>query len=166
MIKFLSFQKRYIFFKAFIESKFRYSLLVWLFHGRQANNKINKLIKRAFWIVCNNTVTSFEDLLMKTLNDLSERNFRKLLTRTNHTNNLRSESELILKSIDVVKKRKILSVILDRWQITQIPANIRNIEMFEGYKREIRKWISKNCPCQLCKDYIGILGFVSISCSW
>ena len=64
--------------------------------------------------MCNNTVTSFEDLLMKTLNDLSERNFRKLLTRTNHTNNLRSESELILKSIDVVKKRKILSVILDR----------------------------------------------------
>ena len=64
--------------------------------------------------MCNNTVTSFEDLLIKTLNDLSERNFRKLITRTNHSNNLPSESELIFPSINAVKRGKILSVILDR----------------------------------------------------
>ena len=64
--------------------------------------------------MCNNTVTSFEDLLIKTLNDLSERNFRKLITRTNHSNNLPSESELIFPSINTVKRGKILSVILDR----------------------------------------------------
>ena len=165
MIKFLSFQKRYILFKAFIGSKFRYSLLVWMFHGRQINNKINQLIKRAFWTVCNNTVTSFEDLLIKTLNDLSERNFRKFITRTNHSNKLPSESELIFPSINTVNKGKILSVILDRWQRPPIPANIKNIKTLESFEREMRKRIPKNCLCQLFKNYIGILGFVNISYS-
>ena len=63
--KFLSFQKRCILFKAFIEAQFKYCPLVWMFHGRQINNKINKLHERALRIVYNDSVTSFEDLLIK-----------------------------------------------------------------------------------------------------
>ena len=63
--KFLPFKKRRILFKAFIESQFKYCPLVWLFHGRQINDKINKLHERALRIVYNDTFTSFEEFLVK-----------------------------------------------------------------------------------------------------
>ena len=63
--KFLPFKKRRILFKAFIESQFKYCPLVWMFHGRQINDKINKLHERALRIVYNDTITSFEELLVK-----------------------------------------------------------------------------------------------------
>ena len=63
--KFLSFQKRYTLFKAFIESQFKYCPLAWMFHGRQTNNKINKVHERALKIVYDDTVTSCEDLFIK-----------------------------------------------------------------------------------------------------
>ena len=59
--KFVPFKKRRILFKAFIESQFKYCPLVWMFHGRQINGKINKLNERALRIVYNDTVTSFEN---------------------------------------------------------------------------------------------------------
>ena len=63
--KFVPFKKRRILFKTFIESQFKYYLLVWMFHGRKINDKINKLYERALTIVYNNPVTSFENLLIK-----------------------------------------------------------------------------------------------------
>ena len=63
--KFLPFKKRRILFKAFIESQFKYCPLVWMFHGRQTNDKTNKLHERALRLVYNNTITSFEELLVK-----------------------------------------------------------------------------------------------------
>ena len=53
-----------ILFKAFIELQFKYCPLVWMFHGRQIN-KINKLHERALRIVYNDTIMSFEELLVK-----------------------------------------------------------------------------------------------------
>ena len=63
--KFLPFKERLILFKAFTESQFKYSPLVWMFHGRQINDKVNKLHERALRIVYNDTITSFEELLVK-----------------------------------------------------------------------------------------------------
>ena len=36
-----------------------------MFHGRQVNDKINKLHERVLRIVYNDTITSFEELLVK-----------------------------------------------------------------------------------------------------
>ena len=63
--KFLPFKKRRILFKAFNESQFKYCPFVWVFHGRQINEKINKLHERALRIVYNDTITSFEELQAK-----------------------------------------------------------------------------------------------------
>ena len=40
---FMSFKQRHILFKTFIESRFGYCPLVWMFHSRKVNNKINHL---------------------------------------------------------------------------------------------------------------------------
>ena len=49
--------------KAFIESEFGYYPLVWMFSGRQENNRINHLHERALRIVYNDYKSTFENLL-------------------------------------------------------------------------------------------------------
>ncbi len=56
-------EKRRILFKSFIESQFAYCPLVWMFHNRDLENKINKLHERALRIVYNNDKFSFDELL-------------------------------------------------------------------------------------------------------
>ena len=51
--------------KSFIESQFAYSPLVWMFHDRHMNNKINKLHERSLRIVYKDDISSFEELLLK-----------------------------------------------------------------------------------------------------
>ena len=57
------FKKGLIAFKALTEAQFKYCLLVWMFHGRQIKDKINKLHKRALRIVHNDSITSLDEFL-------------------------------------------------------------------------------------------------------
>ena len=43
----LTIEKRKILINAFVESQFNYCRLVWMFHSRKLNNKINKLQERS-----------------------------------------------------------------------------------------------------------------------
>ena len=45
--KFMSTEKRCLIFKAFIISQFNYCPLVWMFHTKQLNNRINSLHEKA-----------------------------------------------------------------------------------------------------------------------
>ena len=51
--------------KAFIESQFGYCPLVWMFHSRSLNNKINRMYERALGITYNDRSSSFQNLLEK-----------------------------------------------------------------------------------------------------
>jgi len=181
--KFLSFQKRRTLFKSFIESQFKYCPIFWMFHGRQINKKINNLHERALRIVYNDTTTSFQDLLIKdksftihhqniqtlaieiykAVNDLPGGNLKELFVKRNDNYNLRSESELVVPGINTVTRGKKSIRYFGSILWNSIPSNIRNIEIFEVFKKEIKKWRPINCPCQLCKNYVGNLGFVNIS---
>ena len=41
-----------------------------------------------------------------------------------------------------------------------IPLKIKNINSFQKFKTEVRKWAPENCSCYLCRSYIQNLGFV------
>ena len=121
--KFPPFKKRRILFKAFIEWQFNCPL-VWMFHGRQINDKINKLHERALRRVCNDTITSFEELLVKdktftihhqnvpslaierykAVNNLPRGNLSEFFVRNDHNYNLCSRSELTVPGINTVFK--------------------------------------------------------------
>ena len=60
---YMSFEKRKISLKAFVESQFGYRPLTWMFHGRKANSKIDHILERALRILYKNNVLSFEELL-------------------------------------------------------------------------------------------------------
>ena len=61
----LSFEKRRILFKAFVESQFAYSPLVWMFHSRSLNKKINRLHERALRMVYDDDISTFSKLLLR-----------------------------------------------------------------------------------------------------
>ena len=65
MSSFLSFDKKRIIFKAFFESQFKYCPLVWMFHGREVNQRINRLHERTLRIVYNDNdyISTIEHLL-------------------------------------------------------------------------------------------------------
>ena len=65
--------------RAFIESEFGYCPLIWMFHNRTLNNKINNLHERALRLVYKDHNSSFSELLCKdnTLN-IHQRNLQKL----------------------------------------------------------------------------------------
>ena len=79
--KYMSFEKRKIIMKTFIESQFNYCPLVWMFHNRTLNNKINRLHERALRIVYQNEELSFQELLdLDCSVTIHQRNLRKLAT--------------------------------------------------------------------------------------
>ena len=62
---FIPFHKRKLLMNAFFESQFSYSPLVWMFHCRQVNSKVNSLHYRALRMVYLEETSSFEELLTK-----------------------------------------------------------------------------------------------------
>ena len=65
LCRFYNFGQRRLLMKYFIESQFAYSPLVWMFHDRGFNNKINKLHERTLRFVYQDDISSFEELLNK-----------------------------------------------------------------------------------------------------
>ena len=81
--------------KAFIESQFSYCPLIWMFHSRGVNNKINHLHERSLRIVYKDNISSFEDLLKKDRSfTIHQRNIQSLAielfkVKGNLSNNVR-----------------------------------------------------------------------------
>ena len=51
--------------RIFIYSQFQYFPLIWMFHGRQLNQKINQIQERALRITYKDTESTFSELLQK-----------------------------------------------------------------------------------------------------
>ena len=68
--------------KAFVTSQFSYCPLVWVFHGRTMNNRINTLHEKALRLVCTNKPNlSFNDLLKEDkLVKIHQKNLKILAT--------------------------------------------------------------------------------------
>ena len=77
----MSLNQRQTLMKTFIESQFGYCPLIWMFHGRIVNQKINHLHERAVRIVCKDYISSFEDLLKRDKSvTIHHRNIQSLAT--------------------------------------------------------------------------------------
>ena len=63
VVNFMDLAKRKSLMKAFITSQFNYCPLIWMFHSRQLNNRINKIQERALRLVYKDNKLTFDDLL-------------------------------------------------------------------------------------------------------
>ena len=63
VVNFMDLAKRKSLMKAFITSQFNYCPLIWMFHSRQLNNRINKIQERALRLVYKDNKLTVDDLL-------------------------------------------------------------------------------------------------------
>ena len=79
--QYIDIHKRRMTMKAFIFSEFGYCPLVWMFHSRKLNSRVNKLHKRALRIVYQDYASSFTELLEKdNSTSIHNRNIQLLAT--------------------------------------------------------------------------------------
>ena len=62
---YMSFEQRKLIMNSFITSQFSYCPLVWMFHSRRLNHRINGIQERALRIVYRDYNSSFTELLLK-----------------------------------------------------------------------------------------------------
>ena len=78
---FMKIKQRQIIFKSFIYSQFGYCPLVWMFHSRKLNNRINKIHERSLRIIYDDSKLTFRELLNKDNSfTIHERNIQILAT--------------------------------------------------------------------------------------
>ena len=155
--------------------------LVWMFHSRNLNNRINKIHKRSLRLVYNDNVSSFNELLntdksvtihernlqelaieiFKDLNGLSPKFMEEVFSVKR---NIKYCSKFIFNSRNIRTVHygtETISYIGPKlWQM--IPSDIRDSKTLQEFKRKIKKWKPDKCLCRLCKTYIKELGFYNL----
>ena len=103
---FMDLKQRRNIMKAFVESQFGYCPLIWMFHSRGLNNKINRIHERALRITYKDKSSTFQELLEKDNSvSIHHRNVQKLATEIYKV--LHGFSPLILNDIFVAVSRPI-----------------------------------------------------------
>ena len=161
--------------KSFFVSQFSYSPLVWMFHSRILNRKINNFHYRALRIVYRDEISSLDELLV---NDGSvtvhHRNLQSLAIEMYkvftgvapsfmcnifgiHSNanienvsaNTRSGMRFYNQSNPKTVKyglETIRSLGPKIWNL--ISLDLKSIPSLPLFKEKIRKWVPRNCPCR------------------
>ena len=178
--KFINEDKLRLILKAFIESQFSYCSLIWMFHNRTLNNKINKLHERALRLVYKDDASTFRELLDKDNSfTIHERNLQKLaiemfkaknklspdfmqtiFPREENIYNLRKNRDFKVENVrttyfgtETLKYRgpKV-------WDL--VPEHIKSSNDLVEFKRKIKVWRPEGCTCRMCKVFIPNLGFL------
>ena len=177
---YMTIEQRRKIMNAYINSQFGYCPLVWVFHSRTLNNRINKIHERALHIINDGSKLTYDELLHKDNSfTIHERNIQALAIEMYKIMN--NTSPVILKQIVPLKEinrycsrfasksRNVNTVLYGTetisflgpkiWSI--IPTDMKNATSFFEFKRKIRKWKPVACPCRLCKLYIAGVDFVN-----
>ena len=78
----LKFDQRTTITNAFISSQFSYAPVIWMFHSRRLNYRINHIYERALRIAYKDYKSSFDELLLKDNSfKIHHRNLKKLATK-------------------------------------------------------------------------------------
>ena len=175
--------KRRMIMKAFVESQFAYSPLVWTFHNRTLNNKINRIHERALRMVYDDDISNFTDLLQRDgAFTIHQRNIQSLAIemfkvktkcgpslledifelRKYNGPSLRAKSDFVKPNINTVHygedSLKYFGCLI--WEL--IPKEIKCADNIDIFKLLIKKWVPEKCPCRLCRNFVHDIGYVQI----
>ena len=164
---------------SFFNSQFNFCPMIWMFHSRSFKNKINRLHKRVLRIVYNDSKSPFKNLLEKDrtvsihgkkLQKLVNRNVKdienfsvplisELFYQKVNSYDLRNPYEFSIPNFNRFfhGQASIRYLGLLIWQL--VPSEFKDLNTVSAFKAAIRKWKPNNCPCRLCKTYIGNVEF-------
>ena len=173
--------KRKSLMKAFITSQFNYCPLIWMFHSRQLNNRINKIQERALRLVYKDNKLTFDDLLkldnsvtihqrnlqilateiFKVKNSLAPEIMTEVFEIKEPHYNLRSEAshfkrENVKSTHYGIQSVRHLGPKI--WNI--VLQNIKESNSLNELKSLIKFCKPDTCPCRLCKNYLAEVGFI------
>ena len=162
-------------------SHFSYCPLIWMFHDRTKNFRINKIHERALRIVYKDTESSFDELLAKD-NSVSahQRNLQFLMIeiyktkyslnpsfmedifveRPNIPYDLRNNDGLLVPRANTTAHGiEIIRYVGSRlWHtLTSETKESLTLEIFKG---RIKNWTTDKYNCKLCKTCIANLGYI------
>ena len=145
------------------------------------NNEINRLHERCMRQIYEDKTSSFEELLeqnksvsihtrnlqmlaiemFKVYRSMSSPIFSELLRQRDICYDLRSKSNFAVPNIkSVFHGSESISYLGPKiWDI--VPLELKELTNLNAFKKGIKKWQPKNCPCRLCKQYVLNLGFIS-----
>ena len=175
----MNFDQRRLIMNSFVICHFSYCPVVWMFHSRKLNARINNLM-RALRVVYRDFDSSFEELLRRdSSTTLHQRNLQKLMTEifkvktgiapelmkgvfefTDVPYNLRNQSKCN-RSIPCTERYGIetaSSIGPKLWD--KASTEIKNSKSLEEFKVRIKSWVPKNCPCKICKLFIKHVGYL------
>ena len=158
---FMNVSKKRIIMKSFIESQFGFCPLIWMFHSRGLNNKINCIHERALRITYNDKSSSFGELLTKDRSvTIHHRNIRALAIEIYKvmqgisppllnevyvppqcSYELRGNNFLERRRVKSVRygTESISSLAPKTWEI--LPNEIKDSDTLQIFKAKIKKWV-------------------------
>ena len=178
---FMTLKQAKIILKSFILSHFGYCPLVWMFHSRKLNHRINRVHERALRITYKDDKSSFEELLAKDESfTVHERNIQTLaielykvtygfspkimdvILPLNSGHVCPRESTFKTCNVKTVSwgTETLAHIGPKIWSI--VPNDMKNFSLSK-FTKKIRNWKPIKCPCRICKTYVRALGFVTIS---
>ena len=172
-------EKLRIMMNTFVISQFSYCPLIWMFHDRSVNKKINKIHERALRIAYKDSCSTFEDLLKKAESvSIHQRNLQLLATEIfkTHSNLNPSFMKQIFVEKDIPYTLRSGSTILAPKQKTTgygiensrflgsriwhaMPSSLKESRTLNSFKAKIKNY-DFGCSCRLCKLYVENLGFL------
>ena len=174
----MSFNHRKEILNAFILSQFGYCPLVWMFHSRKLNHRINTLHERALRIVYQDSKSSFNELLTKSESfTIHERNIQtlaielykvwhglspkimELVPPLNDNARYPGEKAFLSRNTKSVHNGTETLAYLGPKIWSLVAADWKKL-LLSKFCKKIRKWRTNKCPCRICKLYIQGVGFI------
>ena len=182
--KYMDINKRRMLMKAFVSFQFSHCPLIWMFHSRKMEHRINSIHKRALKLVYQDSPDlTFQELLA---NDKSvsvhQKNLQLLATEifksktgvspelmndifhfVKRLYNLRSDHTLKRKRDHTVYhcSESLSSLAPKLWDLP--PNSIKNSASLKEFNTKINTWVFERCPCcRICKKYVGRVGFIFV----
>ena len=166
--------------RAFIESLFNYCPLIWMYHNRTMNNRINRIHERALRIVYSDTEASFEELLeIDNSVTIHQRNLQRLAIEIFKVKNnlsppfmsnifVENQVPYDLRRRQTFKTFNVKSVYNGSETISfrgpevwaLVPESIKTSTSLIEFKNKIKTWWPEGCTCRLCKTYMSGIGFL------
>ena len=179
---YMDLKQRKTIINSFILSQFGYCPLVWMFHSRELNNRINRIHERSLRLVYQDFESSFENLLkMDESFTIHERNIQSLCIELYKV--AYGISPKIMRLVFPTKPEikypwenifQTFNVRTVTWGTeslshlgpklwSMIPIPIRKLARLSQFKKQIRLWKPVKCPCRLCKVYLAGVGFINVT---
>ena len=180
--KYMDLKQRKTIMNSFILSQFGYCPLVWMFHNRTLNNRINRIHERSLRIVYQDQKSSFEELLEKDQSfTVHERNIQTLCLELYKVawgisppimrmvfptkSNINYPWENIFQTCNIKTvtwgSESVSHLGPKIWSM--IPLPLKKLPVIHKFRKEIRLWKPVNCPCRICKFYLAGVGFITVA---